>query len=42
MCTVRCICRLLRDKLVVLVTHQVRFAEDADNVLILDEVSVVT
>jgi ATP-binding cassette subfamily C (CFTR/MRP) protein 4 len=36
----RCICGLLKDRLVVLVTHQVHFALSADQVLILKEVSL--
>ena len=35
----RCICGLLKDRLVVLVTHQLHFAEQADRVLALNDVS---
>lgn len=35
----RCICGLLKDHLVVLVTHQLQFAEQAHNILALNDVS---
>ena len=34
----RCICGLLKDRLVVLVTHQLQFAEQANNILALNDV----
>ena len=35
----RCICGLLKDRLVVLVTHQLQFAEQANRILALNDVS---
>ena len=37
----RCICELLRDKLVVLVTHQLQFTLQASRILALKEVCLV-
>ena len=34
----RCICGVLADKLVILVTHQLQYAEQADHILVLKEV----
>ena len=34
----RCICGVLADKLVVLVTHQLQYAQHADSILVLREV----
>ena len=34
----RCICGVLADKLVVLVTHQLQYAQHADSILVLKEV----
>ena len=34
----RCICGLLADKLVVLVTHQLQYAQHADSILVLKKV----
>ena len=36
----RCICGVLADKLVVLVTHQLQYAQHADTILVLKEVWV--
>ena len=40
-CMCRCICGVLKEKLVVLVTHQVHFALSADKILVLKEVSLL-
>ena len=34
----RCICGVLADKLVVLVTHQLQYAQHVDSILVLKEV----
>ena len=34
----RCICGVLADKLVVLVTHQLQYAQHADSILVLKQV----
>ena len=36
--TIRCICGVLADKLVILVTHQLQYAEHADRILVLKKV----
>jgi len=36
----RCICGVLADKLVVLVTHQLQYAQHADSILVLKEVYI--
>ena len=38
---IRCICGVLADKLVILVTHQLQYAEHADRILVLKEVCVL-
>jgi len=38
---IRCICGVLADKLVILVTHQLQYAEHADCILVLKEVCVL-
>lgn len=37
----RCICGVLKDKLIILVTHQVHFALQTDNILALKDVSMI-
>ena len=39
---IRCICGVLADKLVILVTHQLQYAEHADCILVLKEVCVLS
>jgi len=39
---IRCICGVLADKLVILVTHQLQYAEHVDRILILKEVCVLS
>jgi len=40
--TCRCICGVLADKLVVLVTHQLQYAQHADSILVLKQVYPMT
>jgi len=35
---IRCICGVLADKLVILVTHQLQYAKHADRIVVLKEV----
>ena len=39
---IRYICGVLADKLVILVTHQLQYAEHADRILVLKEVCVLS
>ena len=39
---IRCICGVLADKLVILVTHQLQYAEHANRILVLKEVCVLS
>ena len=38
MIIIRCICGVLADKLVILVTHQLQYAQHANSILVLKEV----
>ena len=40
--TNRCICGVLADKLVILVTHQLQYAQHANTILVLKEVCVLS
>ena len=40
MIIIRCICGVLADKLVILVTHQLQYAQHANSILVLKEVCV--